>query len=64
MAVFAVVSPSGGVVTNTVVGDSLESVVPFVGEAVEVTESTGSAGVGWVWDPETGKFSPPSGLDN
>lgn len=59
MAVFAVVNPGGGEVTNLVIGDSLESVTELVGGAVEVTEQTGSASIGGTWDPETGKFTIP-----
>jgi len=60
MAIFAVVSPSGGTVSNTVVGDSAESLLPIVGEVVELTDATGGAGIGWTWDPATGTFSPPA----
>jgi hypothetical protein len=56
MAVFAVVNPDGGVVTNTIVGESLEAVLPFVGPCVEVTETTGVAEIGATWDPETQTF--------
>lgn len=56
MAIFAVVSPEGGVVSNTVVGDSLESIVLFVGPCVEITEATGGASIGDTWDPATQTF--------
>ena len=59
MAVFAVVNPSGGEVSNLVVADSLEVVLELVGGAVEVTETTGPGGIGYTWDPETGVFSAP-----
>lgn len=67
MSTFAVVPLTGGTVTNVIVGDSLETVTPIVGECVEVTEDTGPASIGYVWDSETGKFgvaqspeAPPS----
>lgn len=60
MAIYAVVPPSGGVVTNTVVGESLESITQFVGPCVEVTEATGGASIGYTWDAELGVFTPPS----
>lgn len=50
MAIFAVVNPEGGVVSNTVVGDSLESITQFVGPCVEITEATGGASIGDIWD--------------
>jgi hypothetical protein len=53
MAVFAVVNPEGGVVTNTIVGDSLESITQFVGACVEITEATGGASIGDIWDGTT-----------
>jgi hypothetical protein len=59
MAVFAVVNPSGGVVSNIIVGGDLETVSELVGGAVEITEETGNGGIGYVWDPETGKFTLP-----
>lgn len=57
MAIFAVVSPEGGIVSNTVAGDSLESIVQFVGPCVEITEETGGASIGDIWDGT--KFSRP-----
>jgi hypothetical protein len=56
MATFAVVNPDGGVVSNTIVGDSLESVFPVIGPCVEITEATGGASIGDTWDPETQTF--------
>jgi hypothetical protein len=50
MSNFAVVNPAGGIVSNVIVGDSLEIVEPIVGPCVEVTEGTGPAGIGWSWD--------------
>lgn len=58
MANYAVVNPSGGVVSNVVVGDSLEAVQEVVGSCVEVTEVTGAAGPGYLWDGTT--FTAPS----
>ena len=58
MAVFAIVTPSGGVVTNTVVGDSIDYITELVGPCVEVTEATGGASIGDIWDGTT--FSRPS----
>lgn len=59
VAVFAVVNPSGGEVSNIVVADSLEVIFDLVGGAVEVTEATGPGNIGYTWDPETGVFSAP-----
>lgn len=53
MAIFAVVDPNGGVVSNTVAGDTLESVYQFVGPCVEITEATGGASIGDIWDGTT-----------
>lgn len=50
MAIYAVVNSEGGIVTNVVVGNDLESVKNVVGDCVEVTDETGSAGPGYVWD--------------
>jgi len=47
---FAVVAHSGGVVSNVIVGDSLEAVEAIVGECVQETETTGPAIIGWTWD--------------
>jgi hypothetical protein len=58
MANYAVVPLSGGKVNNIVVGDSLEQVRLIVGNAVEITEETGRAGIGYIWDGIT--FSAPS----
>ena len=54
---YAVVDPSGGVVSNVVVGDSLEVVASIVGPCVEETEATGPAGIGYTWDGSV--FTPP-----
>jgi hypothetical protein len=54
---YAVVNPQGGVVSNIVVGTNLESVTEIVGDAVEITEETGVAGIGYTWNPATGTFS-------
>lgn len=59
MAVFAVVNPDGGLVTNIVVGGDLESVSAIVGGAVEITDDTGNGGIGYLWNAETGKFTLP-----
>lgn len=58
MAIFAVVASSGGTVTNTVVGDNLDDVKAVVGEVVEITETTGPASIGYIWDGST--FTPPA----
>jgi hypothetical protein len=50
MAVFAVVNPEGGIVSNTISGESKEIVQKIVGSVVEVTEETGSASIGYLWD--------------
>lgn len=47
---YAVVSPEGGLVNNVVVGDDLATVEAVVGPCVEVTEATGPAAIGWLWD--------------
>ena len=54
---FAVVNPSGGVVSNVVVGDDLAVVESVVGPCVEVTDATGAAGPGYLWDGSV--FSAP-----
>ena len=56
---YAVVSPNGGEVSNIVVGSDLESVTEVVGPVVEITETTGGASIGWIWNPETGVFTLP-----
>lgn len=58
MAIYAVVPSGGGVVSNTVAGDNIEDVKAVVGDAVEITETTGSANIGWTWDGTV--FSPPA----
>ena len=60
MAIFAVVNPDGGVVSNIVVGSDLDSISAAVGGAVEITEETGDGGIGYLWDSETGKFTQPT----
>lgn len=59
MSNFAVVPTAGGTVENVVTGDSLEVVTAIVGECVEVTEDTGPVSIGYLWDPEIGKFVVP-----
>jgi uncharacterized protein YegJ (DUF2314 family) len=54
---YAVVNPQGGVVSNIVVGDNLESVKEVISDVVEITEETGVAGIGYTWNPATGTFS-------
>jgi hypothetical protein len=58
MAIYAVVASDGGVVSNTVAGDDIEEVKAVVGDAVEVTEETGPANIGFTWDGTV--FSPPA----
>lgn len=57
---YAVVSPNGGEVSNVIVGSDLASVQEVVGDVVEITEETGNSGIGWIWNPETGKFISPA----
>ena len=47
---FAVVPIAGGIVSNVVVGNSLEVVTAIVGECVEENDATGVAGIGYTWD--------------
>jgi len=54
---FAVVDPAGGIVSNVVVGDELNTVEGVVGPCVEQTETTGPAEIGYTWDGAT--FTPP-----
>lgn len=54
---FAVVNPSGGTVSNVVVGDDLDTVQAVVGQCVEVTDATGPAAEGYSWDGQ--QFTPP-----
>lgn len=58
---YAIVDPSGGIVSNVVVGDSLEIVQSILGPCVEETENTGPAGIGYIWDGSVFKppFTPP-----
>jgi hypothetical protein len=65
---FAVVDPAGGVVSNVVVGDDLETVQSVVGPCVLVTEESGPAAPGYTWDgitftdpPEPQTETAPSG---
>ena len=60
MAIFALVSPEGGVVQNVVVGSDLDSTIAVVGPCVEVTEDTGPAVIGWNWNPTTGLLDNPN----
>lgn len=50
MKTFAVVSPAGGIVTNTVAGENKADVEAIVGPVVEITAETGPASIGWSWD--------------
>lgn len=54
---FAVVNPAGGVVSNVVAGEDLETVTAVVGGCIEETEVTGRAGIGYAWDGTV--FTPP-----
>lgn len=54
---FAVVNETGGIVSNVVVGDDIDTVRSVVGSCVEVTEATGPAAEGYTWDGAT--FAPP-----
>jgi hypothetical protein len=56
---YAVVNPQGGVVSNIVVGNDLESVKEVISDVVEITEETGVAGIDYTWDAETQKFIAP-----
>ena len=57
---YAVVGGIDGTVSNTVVGDDKASVEAVVGSVVEMTEETGNAGIGWIWNGTT--FEPPTEL--
>ena len=57
MNTYAVVPLAGGIVTNIVVGNDLETVTSIVGECVQETEGTGPAAIGYTWD--TQRFIPP-----
>lgn len=57
MKKFAVVNPSGGNVGNVVVGEDIEIVQAVVGPCVEVTDETGPAAEGYIWDGV--KFTSP-----
>lgn len=58
MANFAVIS--GNVVSNIIVANSLSDaeLILGVGSCVEYTDEN-PAGIGHIYDPETGKFSAP-----
>ena len=47
---FAVVNPSGGIVTNVVEGTDLAAVESAVGPCVQETEQTGVPVIGYLWD--------------
>lgn len=55
---FAVVPVAGGIVTNIVVGNDLETVTSVVGECVQETDETGPAHIGDTWDTHT-FITPP-----
>lgn len=55
---YAVVPHTGGTVSNIIVGDDLATVESIVGECVEMTEETGQAGPGYLWDGTT--FTAPA----
>lgn len=55
---YAVVNPQGGSVSNIVVGEDLATVEAVVGPCVEMTENTGSAAIGWIWNGT--KFIDPN----
>jgi hypothetical protein len=57
MATFAVLS--GNYVTNVIVADTIEIAQEVCGEVAEYTLEN-PAGIGWVYDPESGTFSDPS----
>lgn len=56
MAGYAVVNPAGGIVSNTVAGTDIDTVQAVVGPCVEITEATGPAAAGYLWDGE--RFTP------
>jgi len=55
---FAVIG--GSIVTNVVMGESLEEVSAVVGPCIELTEETLFVGINWAWDGTT--FTPPQDL--
>jgi hypothetical protein len=55
---YAAVNPAGGVVSNIVVGDDIDTVSGIVGPCVEQTDATGPAAIGYTWDGST--FTPPA----
>ena len=58
MANFAIVNPNGGIVNNVVAAETIDAVLEYVGPCVEVTEATGPASIGYVWDGTV--FTPPT----
>lgn len=50
MKTFAVVDNNGGIVSNIVVGESIDLVSSIVGSCVEQTEETGNAEIGASWN--------------
>jgi hypothetical protein len=59
--IFAVVPHNGGVVSNIVVGDALEVVEAICGDCVEVTEETGEAYIGYLWNGAVFSSPEPEG---
>jgi hypothetical protein len=58
MAIFAVLN-NDNVVTNVIVCESLELAKEVTGYVcVEITDENPAA-IGWIYNPETGTFSPP-----
>jgi hypothetical protein len=58
MAMFAVLD-NDNVVTNVIICESLETAEHVTGcVCVEITEEN-PAMIGWIYDPQTGTFSPP-----
>jgi hypothetical protein len=58
MAIFAVLD-NENVVTNVIVCESLELAEEVTGSVcVEITDENPAA-IGWIYNPETGTFSPP-----
>lgn len=47
---YAIVPVTGGVVSNVVVGETKGEVEQVVGSVIEITEETGGASIGWIWD--------------
>jgi hypothetical protein len=62
MAIFAVLD-NDNVVTNVIVCESLELAEEVTGcVCVEITDEN-PGGIGWTYNPETGKFSPPENTE-